>query len=654
MIELNQMLKQFVTSGVLTEEAVNAISKEFDLAVREKADKELFSKVESMKAKLLQEAKEIAMKDIRKKEIDIVASAEKYIKKNVQEQLHVKIKKLDEQTKVYKNTLEEQVISSVRDFIKTEIMPDVNKVIVEESISRGKSKLLEESLVKDQAIAQLTEITNRLTSVITANKEDSSSAYLRKVNKIKTIEEELKRDLQAETNKLSRGQILARMLKEEGRPVNDYLDEIPEDDETPVSLGISRATTGMTHKERKAQLAAQRAKSARQVPTPEMRKTLSEIVEFDRLIGELKGKHDQLIKNLFGDIFTRWNLKIVKSIWEDKMGQRGYPVIADIIESPFGGDLIDAFNNLKNAIDSNKSGLTYNDFIEMADEYLAVGGGSGGLRIPGMTGKSAAAHGDRLSKMSDDELDKMAMRYARKSGGNTAFVRNSDARNEKTIETGRTARERQLDESGRRQSRLLKEQRRIRQGKLKMEQLKKSIATMKEEEKQNLRKLEVDNKRRRSIIQEARDYFIKEKTKDESRKKLLQEQREVAMKEKARLHQESADRARMIEENRKREMSEKVQNFVEESVKGLKPEQAAEVKRRLKGKKFNDIKTNIRSVIRLVIEEGLQKRLKSNKSKDSTIRGKGLIQEDLSLRRMRPQVDEIDPTDPFDVAGSLV
>lgn len=727
MIELNNMLKQFVKSGVLTEEAVVTISNEFDSAVKEKAESELFNKVTAMKTKITEEEKKKLQKDFRAKEIKILEEAEKYIDKSVEEKTKVveeqlkteysvkqeelskriadvnnhqvettakmktflndKVANLTKKTEDYKVVLEEEVIKTVQSYIKTEILPKVDSIIIEEELTKSKRKLLEESQAKDDAITQLTEITNKLAKVIKTNKADSDSQYLRKVRENKILEEELQRRLSQDNQNLYN---YKRVIIEESFSYDEVVDKIMAIEDKGIqkealkSLGkmdISKPINlDSFSPEIKEIISGEEFDPLASIE--EYKPTAEELAEFSEqgpkgfetlgfdfddksvktLLDVIKGiakwsskDSETLVKDLGVDANNAAEVKetlgdYLRDIeipanyfWSgNKEYAEGRPELLDIETAPLGQKGEYVMEKLLEAPEfADYIWDTYDDLIEYLKEINLDEGKIYSAITP--KAKGTGRGGKR---------EGAGFRGANKQG--------IDTRSEETVRTGKTAFDRQsvTEQKLRQERRLLKEQKRNEHARLKMEQLKLEITHMQEEEKKNLIANKMIDKRRKGIIQEARSFFIEKKKEEIKRVKMIEESKrlKIILEQKAKkaeelkiklLKEEELKKVQLLEEARKKELADKVSTFVEESVKGLNENQASEVKRRLKGKKFTEIKDSIRSVIRDVVEEGMRNRIdrKRKLEKNNVGVGRGLVQEDLRPQSVivKPQLDEDDP-----------
>jgi hypothetical protein len=695
MTELNQMMEQFVKSGILTEEAVATIVQEFEVAVKEKTEDELTFRIQALKEKLAEEAREVAAKEFRAKEIKIVEEAENYIDLSVKEKIEDKILQLEKDAKRNKEILEEQVLNTVNQYLKTEIMPNVNKIIVEEELAKAKSKLLEESQAKDEAIDQLTKITNNLSKLIQENKSESQSAYLKKVNEMKKLEEELARDLLAEENKIARKAAHARKLHEEAEMTWA---------EKKAKRQAEKAATSAALNARKAQGPVGPAKKISAFdddesgpdydnledfnlddtddaeleelmnikdnfkPSKVKAKTsglAKEIIDYIDRIGVASYKHDKTLEGNFGiknagkvteklqqirrdlelPIYYYWSGN--KSMADNRkfpnietLNKEGTPVLDELLANKDIAEQI--LNTFNNAVDyTDAVGLTSDVLKSIKDEYLGTGTGSGG---------------DRGKDVYDAR---------KKAGGNVRFVRDSDATGAETQRTGKTALERQ-------QERIKKESRRISTAKLKMEQLKKELTSLKEEEKKKIIAAKHDEKRKQQIIQEARKFFREQKAakvieeQKKAKAKLVQEQKRIKEAKAAQIRrlsiieeareffvnkkEKEIHELKLKEESRKRDLADKLNQFVEESLKGLKDKDASEVRKQLKGKNFSEIRSSIRSIIRNVVEEGMRAKMaRKTKIEQPEAKGKGLIQESL-----KHEVKKGESNNPYDLASRLI
>lgn len=725
MTELSQMMEQFVKSGILTEEAVATLIKEFDNAVKDKADEELSFRVDALKAQLAEEAKVAAAKDFRSKEITIVEEAEKYIELSVKEKSEAEKAQLRLEVKKHKEVLEEQVLNTINDYIRQDILPNVNKIIIEEELTKAKKKLLEESRAKDQAIQQLTEITNQLSRVIQENKDETESVYLKKQKRMAMLEEELARRKQAEENQIARKASIVKGLKEEAsdeytldpaaKDVTKYLDKVGDTElpritgKDPVwgpkidkllaelkSLGnpdVEAAIVAIPKNKKggqylkelqnikvrfeTAQKIAGRAESPFAATKDDVKK-VTDLFEMDKL---LDSKQDKKLGNLVGisteaaadlkDIATTGAItlnQILKYLWSggrwlgeaelpkaiaaiEPLGENGQPEIEILFkERPEAAKLLGGYaaKRLNKIIEG---GVT----DEIKQKIIADGSTAAWKAEQGM--KDLAADLKEISSAKDKPKSN--------------FMRNFQATGAETQETGKTALERQKE-------RLNKESKQLSKSEMILEDLKQSINSLKEEEKKTILLKRVDERRRRKIVEEARGYFRevqKAKAIEEQRiaeAKLAEEQKKIKAKKIAEARKQAIieeakqffeeqkrqelENQRKQEESKKRDLAEKVNQFVEESLRGLKDDDANEVRKRLKGKKFNEIRSSIRGVIREVIEEGLRRKIDRKARLDKPV-SKGFVQESKKIIAPVKKTEKVTTQgakDPYDQAGELI
>jgi hypothetical protein len=211
MSKLKELIGDFKSKGILTEESAKAITDEFDAIVDEKAS--------IVKDHLKEEAKinaeaELA-ETLKTKEIELMEEAENYIEESLQSKLAEKIRLIEEQNIQYKSELQNEVLDTISTFVQDEVIPNIDSLVIEEGIRSGLENaknseflaqaeqiktLTEESKEKDEAIATLTSTVNSLNKALKSAK--ATNIAKRKSSMILAEEHKVARQASRKNRKL--------------------------------------------------------------------------------------------------------------------------------------------------------------------------------------------------------------------------------------------------------------------------------------------------------------------------------------------------------------------------------------------------------------------------------------------------------------------
>ena len=228
MSKINDILKEFSTKGILTEESVKSIVDEFESAVEARVEQKLTEEgkgepvpgaevfVEQESDDRIEESNVVEVTPELIKRLDEILEIEDPEEKNkailelkdfakidttVEEQVQARMKVIEEQVQLYKEKLEQETKETVRAYIEEFVIPNADRMIIEESIKEQSAHLVEESIIKDEAIETLTGLTNKLSIMIKKdpirNKivdEAKKSKLLEESNKVKAKSREIKRN----------------------------------------------------------------------------------------------------------------------------------------------------------------------------------------------------------------------------------------------------------------------------------------------------------------------------------------------------------------------------------------------------------------------------------------------------------------------------
>jgi len=210
MSKIKDILKEFSDKGILTEESVTSLVKEFDSAVDSKVKKlreESFmgikgdnygihkqgqghfksyvliddetSDMVDMQFSSIDEAQKYADKkglnvtsvveedeDVLETDEGTLVEGADSIEEEVKRRVDAKMKTVEEDVQAFKEKLEIETNEMIKSYLEEFVIPNADTMIIEEAIKEQSAHLIEETLIKDEAIDTLTNLTNKLSSMI--------------------------------------------------------------------------------------------------------------------------------------------------------------------------------------------------------------------------------------------------------------------------------------------------------------------------------------------------------------------------------------------------------------------------------------------------------------------------------------------------------
>ncbi len=131
------------------------------------------------------------------------------IEEEISKRVEAEKKLMQEQVQKYKEALEVETKEMINTYLEEFVMPNVDRMIVEESIKEQQAQLIEESIVKDEAIETLTNLTNKLSGMI---KKDPVRLRMIEEAKNSQLAQE-KADAKAKAEEVKRNYIVKELKK---------------------------------------------------------------------------------------------------------------------------------------------------------------------------------------------------------------------------------------------------------------------------------------------------------------------------------------------------------------------------------------------------------------------------------------------------------
>jgi len=236
MSKINDILKEFSTKGILTEESVKSIVDEFESAVEARVEQKLTEEgrgepvpgaevfVEQESDDRIEESNVVEVTPELIKRLDEILEIEDPEEKNkailelkdfakidtsVEEQVQARMKEVEEQVQLYKEKLEQETKETVRAYIEEFVIPNADRMIIEESIKEQSAHLIEESVIKDEAIETLTALTNKLSTMI--KKDPVRNKIVEEAKRNKLVEES--KEVKEKAREIKRNYIRKQLKK---------------------------------------------------------------------------------------------------------------------------------------------------------------------------------------------------------------------------------------------------------------------------------------------------------------------------------------------------------------------------------------------------------------------------------------------------------